>query len=350
MGSFSEDKMLSVIITNYNYERYVGEAIRSALEIDWPKVEIIVADDGSTDGSRQIIESFYSRGIQAIFGENHGQSRAAEEGYRVCAGDWILFLDSDDLVEPSIVREALKVMKPGWSLIQFQMRVIDGQGKDLRRIFPKYSKWVSSQAIRSWLERTDSYPTPPTSGNLLARSFVEKLFPFEEAMDYAIDSYFLPTAPFLGDVLTVAKPLVRYRIHGGNDGAQAELRVEKITRDLQRHINRSAYADRICAVHGIKLVSDRWRYGYYNMAMRLSSLRLAPSRHPISGDGIRRCMIDGATAVTRAQGMTPARHVAMAVWLTAVALAPKVIARALISWRFAPDTRPRILQRIIGAT
>jgi len=79
--AFQQQFRLSVIIPNYNYDQYVGAAIESALAIDWPDVEIIVVDDGSTDNSRAVIEAFGSK-ITAIFQENASQAAA----YRGPAG------------------------------------------------------------------------------------------------------------------------------------------------------------------------------------------------------------------------------------------------------------------------
>src|ERR1700732_3260563 len=60
-GISSSDLIFSVIIANHNYEAYLRQAIDSALAVDWPNIEVIVVDDGSTDGSRDIIESYGSR-------------------------------------------------------------------------------------------------------------------------------------------------------------------------------------------------------------------------------------------------------------------------------------------------
>src|SRR5450631_1841230 len=143
--------LASVIICNYNYERYVGAAISSALAIDWPDVEVIVVDDGSTDGSAKVIEAFGPRGVTALFRQNGGQAVAAADGYRHSRGEWVLFLDSDDMVDPSIVRDAVAAMKPGWSMIQFQMKVIDENGELLGNIFPKYRDVVTPPEIRNWV-------------------------------------------------------------------------------------------------------------------------------------------------------------------------------------------------------
>ena len=167
---------VSVIIPNYNYEQFVGAAIDSALAIDWQNVEVIVVDDGSTDGSRAVIERYADR-VTTIFQKNAGQSIACSNGFAQATGDLILFLDSDDLVDPSIIREAVAVFGPGASKVQFQMQTIDAWGNSLGSFVPQYKIVPSSKQIRQWLINTTSYPTPPGSGNIYSREFVEKVFP-----------------------------------------------------------------------------------------------------------------------------------------------------------------------------
>lgn len=95
----------SIIIPNYNYGRFVGKAIESALAVEWPDVEVIVVDDGSTDNSRAIIESF-GNSITAIFQPNGTQRVACNTGFAQSSGDAVIFLDSDDVLMPSVALEA----------------------------------------------------------------------------------------------------------------------------------------------------------------------------------------------------------------------------------------------------
>ncbi len=93
----------SVVICNYNYARYVGDAIRSALSQDYPpdKLQVIVVDDGSTDDSRAVYSAFADdpRFI-VVLQENRGQTGAFEAGVRVATGHYVCLLDSDDRFEP----------------------------------------------------------------------------------------------------------------------------------------------------------------------------------------------------------------------------------------------------------
>ena len=102
---------LSIIIANYNYRDFVGAAIESALAVDWPDKEVIVVDDASTDDSGSVIEGFRDR-IAAYFRPKSHQLGAHMFGFEQSSGEIIIFLDSDDLLEPEVMQEVAKVWQP----------------------------------------------------------------------------------------------------------------------------------------------------------------------------------------------------------------------------------------------
>jgi glycosyltransferase involved in cell wall biosynthesis len=120
----------SVIIANYNYRDFVGAAIESALAVDWPDKEVIVVDDASTDDSRTIIEGFHGR-VAAYFRPKSDQLGAHMFGFEQSTGEIIIFLDSDDLLEPEVMTEVAKVWRPGVSKVQYRMNLIDATGAQL---------------------------------------------------------------------------------------------------------------------------------------------------------------------------------------------------------------------------
>src|SRR5687768_5034795 len=91
--------LVSVVINNYNYGRYLGPAIDSALQQSYPCVEVIVVDDGSTDHSRAVIAGYGHR-IIPIYKANGGQASALNAGYEESQGEIVIFLDADDLLGP----------------------------------------------------------------------------------------------------------------------------------------------------------------------------------------------------------------------------------------------------------
>src|SRR5258705_13856552 len=105
--------LASVIVNNYNYARFLREAIDSALDQTYRNTEVIVVDDGSTDGSREIIASYGDR-IVPVLKQNGGQNSALNAGLSLSRGNVILFLDSDDVLLPTAVEAALEAFaEPG---------------------------------------------------------------------------------------------------------------------------------------------------------------------------------------------------------------------------------------------
>lgn len=88
--------LVSILINNHNYERFIGESIDSALNQDYPHTEVVVVDDGSTDNSRQIIASYNNR-IVPVFKENGGQASPFNVGFAASKGETICLLNSDDV-------------------------------------------------------------------------------------------------------------------------------------------------------------------------------------------------------------------------------------------------------------
>ena len=97
--SKKSETLVSIIINNYNYGRFLGKAIDSALKQTYAYTEIVVVDDGSTDNSRKVIAS-YGNQIIPVFKQNGGQGSAFNAGFKICNGDAICFLDSDDFFIP----------------------------------------------------------------------------------------------------------------------------------------------------------------------------------------------------------------------------------------------------------
>jgi glycosyltransferase involved in cell wall biosynthesis len=137
---------LSVIIANYNYRDFVGAAIASALAVGWPNKEVIVVDDASTDASTSVIDGFRGK-VASYFRPKSNQLGAHIFGIDQSTGDVIIFLDTDDLLEPEVMHEAAKVWRPGVSKFQYRMNLIgtttpswDRQSRNFRgRPIPKTS-------------------------------------------------------------------------------------------------------------------------------------------------------------------------------------------------------------------
>ena len=342
-----EPMLISIVIPNYNYGEFIGHAIDSALDLDWPAVEIIVVDDGSTDNSRSVIQA-YGKQVTALFQPNAGQRSACNVGFAQARGEVVMFLDSDDTLEPSLVKELAAVWRPEISKVQFQMRVIDASGRWTGSVLPQYGVIPEPDDIRHWALATGAYPTPPGSGNAYARTFLEKIFPLR-GQDPASDSYCLAAAPFLGDVVTIAKPLVSYRVHGRNNGAMTNLDIARFGREVALARVRFEYAQNIATSVGIDLPEAAFHRSLPVLAYRLASLCLAPERHPIEGDSIPRVLGYIMQAALISQGVALPARMAFAIWGSLVAVSPSSMRKRLVLWRFASSARPVLLRRVLKA-
>jgi glycosyltransferase involved in cell wall biosynthesis len=92
-------RSVDIVIDNYNYGRYLGAAIDSALAQSHPSVRVIVVDDGSEDSSRDVIAS-YGQHISSVLKENGGQASAFNAGFERSTSEIVIFLDADDELEP----------------------------------------------------------------------------------------------------------------------------------------------------------------------------------------------------------------------------------------------------------
>lgn len=105
------EQLVSVIIPVHNAEKYIGEAIASAMAQTWPCKEIIVVDDGSTDRSLSIAQTYQCEWVKVISQPNKGASAARNTGLKHATGDFIQFLDADDLLSEDKIELQIQALK-----------------------------------------------------------------------------------------------------------------------------------------------------------------------------------------------------------------------------------------------
>ena len=156
----------SVIVTNHNYARWLGEAIDSALAQADAEVEVIVVDDGSTDHSRDVIAS-YDGHVRAVFQANGGQAAAINAGFAASSGDPVLFLDADDVLLPQAVARARAALEDGATAqVHWPHVVIDEDSRSTGERFP--DRALPSGDLTDVVVRQGPgvMLTTPTSGNV----------------------------------------------------------------------------------------------------------------------------------------------------------------------------------------
>jgi glycosyltransferase involved in cell wall biosynthesis len=102
--------LVSILIPAFNSERWVGEAIESALGQTWPTKEIFVVDDGSTDQTLSVARQFASASVSIITQSNQGAACARNKAYSLSQGDYIQWLDADDVLASDKVSKQMEVL------------------------------------------------------------------------------------------------------------------------------------------------------------------------------------------------------------------------------------------------
>src|SRR5690242_8593951 len=95
--------LVSILIPAYNAEKWIGDTLQSALAQTWPNKEIIVVDDGSSDRTLEIARQFATKNVSVLTQQNQGAAATRNKGFQVCQGDYIQWLDADDLLSPNKV-------------------------------------------------------------------------------------------------------------------------------------------------------------------------------------------------------------------------------------------------------
>src|SRR5262245_15362018 len=90
--------LVSVLIPAYNAESWIADTIQSALAQTWPCKEVVVVDDGSTDGTLAVARRFASKNVLVVTQENQGAAAARNRAFSLCQGDYVQWLDADDLL------------------------------------------------------------------------------------------------------------------------------------------------------------------------------------------------------------------------------------------------------------
>jgi glycosyltransferase involved in cell wall biosynthesis len=93
--------LFSIIVPSYNRSEYIGKTLLSVLSQSYPHFEVIVIDDGSTDNTREIVEKMGAAQVHYLYQENGERGKARNTGMKQAKGDYITFLDSDDLLYPN---------------------------------------------------------------------------------------------------------------------------------------------------------------------------------------------------------------------------------------------------------
>jgi hypothetical protein len=344
------DLAVDIVIDNYNYARFLPDAIESALAQTHEKVTVTVVDDGSSDGSQQVLDEYEGR-VAVVLKENGGQASALNAGAALCGGDVVIFLDADDTLHPEAAAEVAGAFAADREVVKVQFRtaVIDAEGNATGAIKPAPHLPMPSGDLRE-AELASPYDLVwmATSANAFCADALRRILPIpEDRFRTCADWYLVHMAALIGPVVSLDSVAGSYRVHGANnyEPQAAELDLGHIRETI-------GFADSVSPLllglaGELGLPRPARILSIADLANRMISLRLEPDRHPDPGERAGRLLADAVGAARRRANASAAMKLIFVAWFAAMAAAPRPLARRLAIWFLYPQQRPA-LNRLLG--
>jgi glycosyltransferase involved in cell wall biosynthesis len=207
---------VSVILCNFNYGDFIGQAIESVLRQTYINFELIIVDDGSIDNSRYVINGYNDERVIKVFQPNCGQASAFNSGFELCKGVFVAFLDSDDYWTSDKLQKSINAFSPGVAMVQHNLAVVDSKSKKTGAEHPGITPGVRN-VLSAYCTENHSGFFSATSGIVARREYLLEIFPLPISWKICADVAITRPLPIWGDVFTLSDLLGYYRIHGANN-------------------------------------------------------------------------------------------------------------------------------------
>ena len=215
LAPLPETPLVSVLIGNFNYARFLPEAIESVLRQSYPHFEICICDDGSTDASLEVIKGYAASDgrIRWLAQANAGHGAALNAAWSLASGPIVALLDADDIWEPGKLARIVSAFREHPASGVCTHRVQPFSESRTHPPIPERPDdgWVVPKAISTML-----CSVPPTSGLAFRREICEQIFPVPLEFRTLADGYLIKSAMFTTPIIGLGDCLARYRIHGSN--------------------------------------------------------------------------------------------------------------------------------------
>jgi glycosyltransferase involved in cell wall biosynthesis len=201
----------SVIIPAYNVAPWIGETLESVLAQDLPSLEIIVVDDGSTDDTAGVVAKF-GQYVRYVRQDNAGQGAARNRGIRLAQGDYIAFVDGDDVWLPNKLRLQWDALQSGFNWVYSDAEAFDDKTGQVMYAFSQLGRLYGGDVLEPLL--LNNFIASPTP--LVKRTVLEEVGCFNlrnRGEDFDLWLRIAARYP----IALVNRPLARYRVRGSSD-------------------------------------------------------------------------------------------------------------------------------------
>jgi glycosyltransferase involved in cell wall biosynthesis len=223
----------SILVNNFNYARYLGRAIESALTQSYQPIEVIVVDDGSTDDSASVVSSFGADVTAILQPTSKGQAAAINTAFRVSKGEVVFVLDSDDQFKPEKVSRVMVVFRDHpevGSCFHEVDRVRDGVLLPPTHL---YATGVRDER-RSMIRGRPPFIATPMIGGTFRRTLLEQIMPLPEYPGTGVGDHYLKWAALLlAPTYFLGERLAIQYLHGRNSYTEKHDEHAKAKRELR---------------------------------------------------------------------------------------------------------------------
>ena len=234
--------LVSILIPAYNADRWIADTIKSALNQAWPRKEIVVVDDGSTDQTLQVARQFASKTVSIVTQENQGASAARNRAFELCQGDYIQWLDADDLVAPDKISKQMEaasecqskrvLFSSAWGA--FVYRVSKAQ-------FSPTSLWCDLSPVEWLLRKMGQNLHMQTATWLVSRELTEVAGPWDTRLSLDDDGEYFSRVVLASDAIHFAPDAKVFYRQPGFDRLssidRSDKKLESQFLSMQLHVN-----------------------------------------------------------------------------------------------------------------
>lgn len=258
-----ENPKVSVVIATYNRANYIRETVESICRQGFRDYELIVVDDGSTDGTRKVLEPYDSQ-IRYIYQDNAGPSAARNTGVRHAKAPWLAFQDSDDLSEADHLETLYSYANehPSCGMVFANGAYLSGSEHKRGTIIPSQkSRRFAKEGVR--LLDLFEKSVVRLQACLISKEAYRVVGGHDESLRICMDLDLSFRLLLKYPVAYLDHVVFRYRKHEGNIGRNEELRLTENIRVIQKLIEQFPNAKQEL---GVRRIAKRMGYRYYRLA------------------------------------------------------------------------------------
>lgn len=231
--------LISIIIPAYNSSRFIEGTILSVLNQSYKAFELLIVDDGSTDNQKEIVQRMaeHDNRIQYFYQQNQGVSAARNFGFKKSTGEYVAFLDSDDIWLPDNLRLKIKKFETGnYGLVHSDAIIIDENSCDTEDKLQGAEGMILEEML-AW----EGTRIPGPSSVLVKRSVIDQVGLFDENLSTSADQDFFLRIAARFEIGRVPEVTWKYRVHKGNMHSNISLMERDVLYVYQKAYNNKLF-------------------------------------------------------------------------------------------------------------